>query len=84
MSDKYLVYEDYETTLERAEVEGKAMGLPYYSNDPSVKKGSSKYRTFPKELSNGKWSLSVTDYISLTEDENASTVSSVTLKPIEE
>lgn len=83
MSDKYLVYEDYETALARAEVEGQAMGLPYYSTDPSVKKGSSKYRTSPKELSNGKWSLKVTDYASLTENENASTVSSVTYKIIE-
>ena len=48
------------------------------------KKGATKYRTAPKELSNGKWSLRVTDYISLTEDENASTVSSVTYKVIEE
>ncbi len=84
MIQKYLVYEDYETTLNRAEVEGKAMDLPFYSLNLSVKKGSSKYRTAPKELSNGKWSLRVTDYISLTEDENASTVSSVTYKVTEE
>jgi hypothetical protein len=78
MSNKYLVYENYETALSKAEVEGQAMGLPYYSTDPSVKKGASKYRTSPKELSNGKWALKVTDYISLTEDENSSVVSSVT------
>ena len=84
MSEKYLVHNDYETSLARAEVEGRAMNLPFYSTDPSVKKGSSQYRTSPKELLNGKWSLRVTDYISLTEDENTSTVSSVTLKPTEE
>jgi len=84
MSQKYLVYDDYEISLSRAEEEGRAMNLPFYSTDQSVKKGSTKYRTAPKELSNGKWSLRVTDYISLTEDENASTVSSVTLKPTEE
>ena len=84
MSQKYLVHDDYETSLARAEVEGRAMNLPFYSTDLSVKKGSTKYRTAPKELSNGKWSLRVTDYISLTEDENASTVSSVTYKVIEE
>ena len=84
MSQKYLVHDDYETSLARAEVEGRAMNLPFYSTDLSVKKGSTKYKTAPKELSNGKWSLRVTDYISLTEDENASTVSSVTYKVIEE
>ena len=84
MSQKYLVYEDYETALDKAEVEGKAMDLPYYSSDPNVYKGDSKYRTSPKELLNGKWSLRVTDYISLTDDENSNTVTSVTLKPTEE
>ena len=60
------------------------MNLPYYSTDGSVKKGSSKYRTSPKELSNGKWSLRVTHYISLSESEDSNTVTSVTYKVSEE
>ncbi len=84
MSQKYLVYETYETALSKAEEEGRAMNLPYYSVNSSVKKGSSKYRTSPKELSNDKWSLRVTDYISLSEEEDLNTVTSVTYKVNEE
>ena len=84
MSQKYLVYENYETALDKAEEEGRAMNLPYYSTDSSAKKGSSKYRTSPKELSNDKWSLRVTDYISLSESEDSNTVTSVTYKVSEE
>lgn len=78
MSNKYLIFEDYETGLDRAEVEGRAMNLPFYSTDPNVNKGISKYRTSPKLLKNGKYALRVTDYISLTSEEDSSTVNSVT------
>ena len=78
MSNKYLIFEDYETGLDRAEVEGRAMNLPFYSTDPNVNKGVSMYRTSPKLLKNGKYALRVTDYISLTSEEDSSTVTSVT------
>ena len=78
MSNKYLIFEDYETGLDRAETEGRAMNLPFYSTDPNVYKGISKYRTSPKLLKNGKYALLVTDYISLTSEEDSSTVTSVT------
>ena len=80
----YLVFDTEADAIARAETEGRAMGLPYYSTDPSIKKGSTKYRTYPKELSNGKWALNITEYSELTDDEINEIVSSVTFKPSEE
>jgi hypothetical protein len=83
MSTNYLVYEDYETALNRAEVEGRAMGYPYYSTDPNVYKGDTKYKTTPKLLKNGKYALVVDGY-ELTEDEESAITTSVTFPEPEE
>lgn len=71
----YLVYNDFDTALARADAEGSACNLPYFQGT-----GASRYRTYPQELSNGKWSLNIKGYSQLTDDEISSLVSSVTLK----
>jgi hypothetical protein len=80
----YLVFDTKADAIAKAEAEGRAMGLPYYSTDSSIKKGSTKYKTYPQELSNGKWALNITEYSELTDDEINKIVSSVTFKPAEE
>ena len=73
----YLLYATEEEGITRAEVEGQAQNLSFY------KYGSgSKYITFPKItkaplVGSAKWALDVSDY-TLTEEEQAATVDSVT------
>ena len=74
----YLVFDDFDTALARADTEGSAFNLPYFQGT-----GASRYRTYPQELSNGKWSLKIDNYSNLTEDEISSVVSSVIPKEIE-
>tara|TARA_R100001163_G_scaffold4536_1_gene5916 strand:+ start:1580 stop:1840 length:261 start_codon:yes stop_codon:yes gene_type:complete len=73
----YLVFDDFDTALARADAEGSACNLPYFKGT-----GSSRYRTYPEELSNGKWSIDIKNYSILTEEEINSVVSSVTYKEI--
>lgn len=75
----YLVFNDFNTALARADAEGSACNLPYFQGT-----GASRYRTRPKELTNGKWALNINTYSALTDDEISSLQSSVTFKPKEE
>tara|TARA_R100001163_G_C5010256_1_gene156439 strand:- start:55 stop:312 length:258 start_codon:yes stop_codon:yes gene_type:complete len=74
----YLVFDDFDTALARADAEGSACNLPYFQGT-----GASRYRTYPQELSNSKWSLKIDNYSNLTEDEISSVVSSVIPKEID-
>jgi len=73
----YLLYTTEAEGITRAEVEGQAQNLAFY------KYGSgSKYVTYPKItkaplIGSAKWALDVSDY-TLTEEEQAATVDSVT------
>ena len=75
----YLVFDDFDTALARADSEGSACNFPYFQGT-----GATRYRTYPQELSNGKWALNIARYSALTDDEISSLQSSVTFKPVEE
>jgi|TARA_Y100000289_G_scaffold45870_1_gene45924 hypothetical protein len=71
----YLVFDDFDTALARADSEGSACNLPYFQGT-----GASRYRTYPGELTNGKWALRINNYSILTEEEIGSVVQSVNFK----
>jgi hypothetical protein len=75
----YLVYDDFDTALARADAEGSACNFAYFQGT-----GATRYRTYPQELSNGKWALNIARYSALTDSEISSLQSSVTFKPTEE
>ena len=74
MSNKYLVYNTLEDALVKADEEGRERNYAYFSQPNGV----TRYKTYPKLLKNGKYSLEVSDYISLTSEEDSSTVTKVT------
>ena len=71
----YLVYDDFDTALARADAEGSACNFPYFQGT-----GATRYRTYPQKTSNGKWSLNIKHYSILTEDEQSAIVANVTLE----
>lgn len=71
MSD-YLIYTNLDDALSRAETEGARRGYSYYK----VGRGT-RYKTSPKETSDGNYALDVTEY-ELTEDEQSATTNGVT------
>ena len=74
MSDtiNYLIYDTLEDALIKADAEGLRRGYAYHR----VGSGT-RYRTYPVETSNNKFALVVDGY-ELTDDEEASIVTSVT------
>lgn len=72
----YLIFDNFDTALDRADAEGSACNLPYFQGT-----GATRYRTYPQELSNGKWALNINRYSELTDSEISSLQSSVTFKP---
>ena len=76
MAKKYLIFNTEEEGEQRAFAEGARANLYFHRGLPDSEKGS-KYLTYPRETSNGKFALDVTNY-ELTADEESSTVSSVT------
>lgn len=68
----YLVYDDFDTALARADAEGSACNLPYFQGT-----GATRYRSYPQELSNGRWALDIKNYSILTESEQSSIVANV-------
>ena len=74
----YLVFNDFDTALARADAEGSASNLAYFQGT-----GATRYKTYPQELTNGKWALKIDRYSALTDDEISSLQSSVTFKPID-
>jgi|TARA_R100000081_G_C4660395_1_gene87306 hypothetical protein len=75
----YLVFNDYDTALTRAEEEGAACNFPFYQGT-----GATKHRGYPRQLSNGKWALHINNYSILTEDEKSKIQSNVAFAPAEE
>jgi hypothetical protein len=76
MAKKYLVFTTEEEGEQRAFAEGQRLNLYFHRGLPDSDKGS-KYLTFPRETSNGKFALDVSDY-ELTSSEQSKAVSSVT------
>ena len=73
--EKYLIYNTEQEGIDRAIVEGKARNYPYYVNGVGV----TLYKTKPFETKDGKWSLRVEEYVTLTEEEDTNTINSVSL-----
>jgi hypothetical protein len=66
----YLIYNTKQEAIDRAEQEGIARNLPYYTG-----KGTSRYLTYPTPTADGKWALDISGY-DLTEDEAEAVVES--------
>lgn len=64
MSDKFIIFDTEAEGWEKANQEGEACNLPYFAGT-----GATRYKTAPKETTDGKWALDVTDYKHLTEDD---------------
>jgi len=77
MSDNYLIYDTEDEAIARADTEGARMGYSYHINGIGT-----RYKTYPKVTINGKYALSVNDYL-LTEDEDSAKTTRVTF-PISE
>jgi len=69
---KYLIFNTEQEGLQRAEAEGIASGLPYYSDN-----GVTRYFTRPQKISGNLYALDVTDY-NLTGTEAQDFVFSIT------
>ncbi len=70
---KFIIYETEEKGLEKAEEEGRAVGLPYYENPHFV----TRYVTRPFLTKDSEWALDVTEYTTLTDEEKLLIVSTV-------
>jgi hypothetical protein len=75
----YLLYATQEEAINRADQEGQAKHLCYWTSNPiGISRWVSRPRITAKPLiGSAKWSLDVSDY-TLTEEEQAATVNSVT------
>ena len=75
MSDtyNYIIYDTLEDALVKADAEGLRRGFSYHK----VGYGT-RYSTYPLETSSGKFALRVDGYATLTEEEQAQIVTSVT------
>lgn len=63
----FLTYENEQDALDRADVEGQALNLPYWQDPINV----TRTVTSPFYTSTNKWVLEVTEYTTITEDEAA-------------
>jgi hypothetical protein len=75
----YLVYDTQSDAILRADSEGSRRQYPYFIQPNGV----TRYHTYPKLTSNGKYALDVTEY-ELTEDEESAITNSVTFPEPEE
>lgn len=64
---KFLTYENEQDALDRADAEGQAQNLPYWQDPVNV----TRTVTLPFYTSTNKWVLEVTEYTTITEEENA-------------
>ena len=74
----YLIYTNEEDANARADEEGKRVGYSYWTEGTGT-----RWSTKPNPTAEGKYALNVTTY-DLTEEEQASTVSSYNPVPSEE
>lgn len=76
----YIVFENKEDALNVADQEGQHRNLPHWNPNDI---GNSRTITTAEETADGKWALNVTEYESLTEEQDALKVESVSLLPEE-
>ena len=72
---KFLIYNTIDEALVKAEEEGRAVGLPWWEN-PHWKM---KYVSYPFITADSKWALDVTQYTTLTSQEESQTVEEVNI-----
>ena len=77
ITPKYIVFPTEEEGLARAETEGEARNYSYYRNGIGT-----RYYNSPVPCEDGTWALEVSQYLTLTDDEE--TVTSVSLLTEEE
>ena len=71
---KWIIYNTEAEALTKADEEGASRNYCYYRGDPL----GSRYHTKPDLTTSNKWALRVDDYGTLTEEEQAKIVTSVT------
>ena len=69
----YLIYDTYQSAQGRADAEGMAQGLPYWTVGTSE---ITRRLSDPRETSNGDWALEVSGY-ELSEEEQGNLVEDV-------
>jgi hypothetical protein len=72
---KFLIYSTEEEALAKAEEEGRAQNLPYWQ-DPV---NTTKYLTGPIYTDDGEFALDVTEYTTLTAEEQSATVTTLNI-----
>ena len=75
-----MVYLTKEEADAKADEEGQAQNLPYWQ-DPDV--NVTRTLTAPMYTKDGEWALDVTDYTTLTEEEEEETVEEINMDEIE-
>lgn len=75
MSFKFIIYETEEAGLVKAEQEGQAQNLPYWQDSENV----TKYVSTPIVTSDSKWALDVTEYTTLTDEEETQVVNTINI-----
>lgn len=73
---KFLTYETEQAALDRGDVEGQARNLPYWQD--STKFEVRRYNT-PFYTLDEKWALEVTEYTTLTDEEEAQAVDTLNM-----
>ena len=68
----YLIFPAQQPALDRADAEGQAQNLPYWTTPSEITRRLSD----PRETASGQWALDVTGY-DLTPEEQAATVTEV-------
>lgn len=71
----YLIYSTEEEAVAKAEEEGRALNLEHWVDPVNV----TKYLTYPIVTDDGEFALDVTEYTTLTPEEQSSTVTTLNI-----
>lgn len=72
---KFLTYENEQDSLDRADLEGQAQGLPYWVDSSNV----TRFITEPFYTLDEEWALDVTEYTTLTDEEETQVVNTLNM-----
>tara|TARA_B100002019_G_scaffold111531_1_gene95963 strand:- start:19008 stop:19244 length:237 start_codon:yes stop_codon:yes gene_type:complete len=76
---KFLIYDTEQEAWDKAEEEGQALDLPFWQNPENI----TKVVTAPMLTNDGEWALEVTDYETLTMEEELLTVEELNMEEVE-
>lgn len=71
----YLIYSTKEEAITKAEEEGRAQNLEHWVDSANV----TKYLTYPIITDDGEFALDVTEYTTLTAEEQSATVTTLNI-----